>query len=464
MTDSFLGKRVLVAGFGLHGGGAATVTWLVTHGAHVTVTDLKSTTQLAAAIERLAPTIRSRIRWVLGKHRLADFTSAEVVIQNPAVPRQSPYLRAARRAKVRIHNDASIFFTHCPTPVIAVTGTRGKSTTTALIAHLCKSARSRVWLLGLPQQPLLGSLDAIRFGDTVIVELSSWQLEILNDQRISPHGAVLTNIYPDHLNRYATFAAYRRAKQAIFANQTSRDFAVVNRNNPEAAVAGAAVTARRFWFSKHPVSQQNGTFIRGNRIFFRNQGQQKIVAHVGDLALPGTHNLENALAAVTVASILGISVTAVRQRLKTFSGLTGRLELIATRQGVKFYNDPTATTPDATMAALDALAGQTKKIVLIAGGDDKKIPAAKFVELAKKIKRHCRAVVILRGQGSKKIKLPKALPQVTGVATMVDAVACARQFVRPGDIILLSPACASFGLFIHEYDRGAQFCAAVKEL
>ena len=438
----FSGQRVLVMGLGLHGGGVATAWWLVKHGARVTVTDLKTRASLAPSIKKLASL---DISYVLGGHRLRDFTSTDIVIQNPGVPRESKFLAAAHAAGVPIENDATLFFKYCQGQIVGVTGTRGKSTTATLTYELLKQDY-QTWLAGLPGKPMLGIIDRVADGDVVVLELSSWQLELLGKQQLSPEVAVVTNMLPDHLNRYRLMSEYARAKEQIVRYQSASDVAVLNRD--DAVVKNFAKHARH---------------TRAAVVWFSKKQRTPLVRH---LKLTGEHNIHNARAAIAVAQQYGVSASHITAGLKRFIGLPSRFELIRKKGGVAYINDTTATTPDATMAALAQC--NNKSVVLIAGGTNKGIPVAKFKALASVIDKKCRAVVLFPGEGSVQIltalRLFKPRHVVTNVSTMSDAVGLARTLAKAGDSVVLSPACASFNMFVNEYDRGEQFNQIVRRL
>ncbi len=477
-------------GLGLHGGGVAVVKWLVKHDAKVTVTDLKSRDELKSSLEQLKGL---KIRYVLGKHREVDFKKVDFIVQNPGVPRESKYLKIVQKAGIPRENEASLFFKFCPGSIIGVTGTRGKSTTATLIYELLKNCYSgsrliKFWLAGLPQKPMLEILDSIKSSHRTILELSSWQLEILGQQQLSPQVAVITNIYPDHLNRYSGMKDYIAAKKQIFSWQIKTGHAVFNLDNKETKELGKMAIGHRYWFSKKYFPEQNGCFIKKNNIIFRRYGKEVTLANLKVIKLLGEHNLENILAALTVAGIYNIcagisGIQKVESVLKNFTGLPGRLEEIRQAKGIKYINDTTSTMPDATIAALKSQVSsfsanggfspggksQNPKVILIAGGSDKGIPGVKFDELAREIKKTCKAVILFKGSGSEKIKKSLEKFKVTSykfqdITTMADAIGIAQALARKGDIVLLSPACASFGLFIHEFDRGDQFRKVVNSL
>ena len=436
MKKIFQGQKVLVMGLGLHGGGVATVKWLVGQGALVTITDLKTRKDLAESLDQLK---NLKINYVLGRHRADDFQKADLIIKNPGVPSDSFYLKLAVKKGVPIENDASLFFKYCPGTIIGVTGTRGKSTTASLIQAIL-SKKYRVYLAGLPKRPLLGIIDKVSEGDLVVLELSSWQLEILGQQKLSPEVAVITNIFPDHLNRYRSMASYIKAKKNIFKFQNTSDVVVLNADNQE--------TRKMF------------TEVKSQLIKFSHKDFPKLTKAS---SLLGKHNQANIAAAIKVAKFFKVADKDILSALKSFQGLPNRIELVSKKKGVLFYNDTTATTPDATMAALKSFSG--KKIILIAGGDTKNIPQKKYQELSREIKIKCKAVILLTGPGSQKIiKELKFKPLVTDVNDMTAAVSIAQSFASRGDIILLSPGSASFNMFVNEFDRGRRFNQAVHSL
>ncbi|MFA6254725.1 MAG: UDP-N-acetylmuramoyl-L-alanine--D-glutamate ligase [Patescibacteria group bacterium] len=471
MRNLFSGKKVTVMGLGLHGGGVACVKWLTKHGASVTVTDLKTAKELSVSLKRIKKTKNQKIKLILGQHRAGDFKNADLIIQNPGVRRESKYLKLARKAGIPIENEASLFFKNCPAQIIGVTGTRGKSTTASLVYEILRHGtrnmkHGTVWLAGLPQQPMLEILDQVKPNDLVVLELSSWQLEILGEQNLSPHIAVFTNIYPDHLNRYFGMASYISAKKNIFTWQNQNDFVILNLDNPQTKKLGQVVVSQRFWFSKKYFTEENGCFVRSGQIFLRRNGGEKRLAKVSDIKLFGWHNLENVLAALAATASFNISPLAIKSALKQFKGLPGRLELIKEKKGIKYINDTTATTPDATIAALRL--AKKRNVILLAGGDTKNIPDAKYQELAKIIKQKCKAVILFSGPGSEQLKKQfkslKFRPFIAELNKMTEAVSLAQSFGKSGDTILLSPASASFNLFINEFDRGDQFKTIVFQL
>jgi len=450
------GKQVTVMGLGLHGGGAAVVKWLAKHGAKITVTDLKTKAELKNSLSQLK---KYKINWVLGKHLEKDFNHADFIVKNPGVPSDSKYLKIARKNKILIENDASLFFKHCAGKIIGVTGTRGKSTTAILIHRLLPNS----YLGGLPQMSMMDILEKVKKNNYAVLELSSWQLEILGEQDKSPDIAIVTNIFPDHLNRYNSMREYVKAKKNIYLHQNRDDTVVLNKDNSETRKIGRQVKSKRYWASKNYFAEENGCYIKDSSIYFRKQGQETKLANVKDIKISGEGNLENVLIALATASSIKINSLKFRAILRLFKGLPGRMETIGNFKGITYINDTTSTIPDATIIALKQISG--KRTVLIAGGDFKNIPDSRYKELAKYIKQKCKVVVLFSGKGSQQIiKQLKPTNIVTEVKNMAEALSIAKSFAQPGDTILLSPACVSFNLFVNEFDRGDQFSNYVKQI
>lgn len=454
-------KKVLIAGLGSykHGSGISAAKFFYKNGARVTVTDLKARKDLAQSIKELGS---GKIKYVLGKHRIEDFKKADLVVKNPGIRRNSPYLVAAKKAGVPIESDITIFFKHCPGMIIGITGTRGKSTTSALLAQMLNK-KNKTFLGGNIKVSPLNFLARVKKNDWVVVELSSWMLEDLNDMKASPHIGVVTNVMRDHLNTYSGMKSYARAKAMIFKHQAKDDFAVLNRDNKYTRDFGKIVPSRRFWFSSKPFSQENGAMLKNGRLIFRRDGRIWDVASRKDVLLPGEHNLYNALAALCVAKIERVACAKVRATLRIFKGIDSRQELIKEKGGIKYYNDTTATTPDAGIAALKTLS-RGKNIVLICGGADKKLL---FDHWAKQVKKYAKEVILLNGTAAAKmiraLKKNKIAP--AGVVNSMDAaVKMAKNLAHKGDIVLLSPSAASFGLFKNEFDRGERFVRAVRKI
>lgn len=479
-------KKALILALGKykHGSGVGAAKFCLRQGMKIRITDLASRKDLKVTIGEVEKAYREyrkrRLKvfkpvYILGRHRDEDIRWADMVVQGPAVPFDSKQIELAEKLGKPVETDISLFFRFCPYPVIGITGTRGKSTTTVLLYEILKTYDPRAVLggniqlsaldsldrlLALNAAPMNSSMGAARNVPAIVLELSSWQIEGLARLRKSPHIAAITNISPDHLNRYGTMKKYIQAKELIFSFQDSGDVAVLNRDNPITKKMGTKVTARRFWFSMKPFAEENGAFFRGDKLVFRENGIERVLLARRDIKLPGEHNVENILLASCLASLLGVPDSLIRTNVRTFCGVPSRLEIVRTVRGVTYVNDTTATSPEGAIAALKSFPG--KNLVALAGGADKNLD---FNELARLLGKRAKAVILFRGAGSTKIirHLPKNT-RATIVDSMDEAVEQAQVVAERGDIVLLSPGAASFGIFQNEFDRGDQFVKLVKKM
>lgn len=425
-------------GLGRLGGGEGVARFFSEVGAQVTVTDLKSEEELRQTIRRLKDL---PIKYILGGHRAEDFQKQELVIRNPDVSRDSQFLAIARASKIPVEMDESLFLKLCPVPVIGVTGTRGKTTTTTLIGKMLEEAGYHTLLGGnLPGIATLSLLRQVTPKTKIVLELSSWQLQSLDENKLSPHIAVMTNIYPDHLNRYKNMEDYIADKKAIFKYQKEDDFLILNRENEITYGFAALTKSKVVWFKKSDWSQD------------------------WPLKIPGDHNRENAAAARAVGKILGIDDPVIRRAVGNFGGVPHRLEVVREFNGATYINDSTSTTPIAGIMALRAYSG--RPIILIAGGNSKNLDLTEF---AKEIVKRVKAVVLLEGTATSELE-SGIRGQESGMKILgkfnnfKEAVSVARNFAKPGDVVLLSPGCTSFGMFKNEFDRGEQFRKIVLSL
>lgn len=423
-------------GLGLQGGGVGTANFLAEIGCRVTVTDLKSAGALAPSLNQL----HRSIKLVLGRHQDKDFKTADVIIKNPDVLADSPFLAIARQHQRPIKMATSLFAVYCSAPIIGITGTRGKSTTSQLIFNVCQQAGKKVVLggnvRGIATLPFLKTSKSL---DYAVLELSSWELSGFHQEKISPQLAVFTNIYPDHLNRYQSMADYLADKTAIFKYQSKNDHLIINQDDPVLCRLAPSVKAKITYF--------NYTDWQAN----------------WPLKLAGRHNRANAAAALQAALVLGVDQQSAQTTIGQFAGLAYRLEHRATIAGVDFINDTTSTTPAAAEAALQTF---DQPIVLLAGGASKKLPLAAF---AKMIRQKTKAVVLLDGSATDElVDLIKKFGGSKKIAgrfnNFAQAVTAAYDLSAPGDVVLLSPGCASFGMFKNEFDRGDQFNQIVSRL
>lgn len=465
-TESFFkNKRVTVFGLGLNMGGVGTVQYLVREGAkEVIVTDIKSREELAPSLKKLAS--YKNVTYVLGQHRPEDFTRVDMVIKNPVIPWTNEYVKLALDHHIPVEMDSSLFFRFCKAPIIGVTGSKGKTTTATLIAHILEQAGKQVVRVGISQVGVLGMLDQVTKESLVVFELSSWRLSALSPLKKSPHIAVLTNIYPDHLNYYKTMAAYQADKGNIFRFQKPNDIAIANFDNEEVrTMVQDAPGAILFSSVKHGI-EGDGAWLADETLLVSGEGKESVLLPLSDVPLKGEHNISNVLLAALASLAAGLSVKEVRSGIKSFPGVPHRLEKVALKNSVTYYNDTAATIPDAAVAALRSF---SEPVILIAGGSDKRLD---FTSLAKEILTRSKGLVLFKGEGTEKLlqALQDLLPaeekgrSFEVVESMEKAVELATRGAEPGDVVLLSPGAASFGLFKNEFDRGEQFRQAVKAL
>lgn len=460
MSDVFRGQRVTVMGLGTRGGGLGVAKYLAGAGANVTVTDMRGADDLAGPIAELAGL---PIRFALGGHDERDFTSerADIVVRNPGVRRNSPYLELARRSGVSVEMEMSLFLRACPAPVIGVTGTKGKTTTATLLAEMLRHWDERTVLAGNMGVSAVAELPRITPDTPVVLELSSWQLEALDEHGLSPHIAVLTNISEDHLDAYDGFADYAATKRSIARHQTVADTFIVNLDDPEATRDLASVPGKVAPFGDGDRNDP-GVWISRNALICRDERTTAELAVPNRLPFLGRHQLLNAAASASAALAIGAPIEAVNAGLDSFRGVRNRMEVVAEIDGVTYINDTAATAPAAAIANIGGLRG--RRIHLIAGGHDKQ---ADLLPLADAIAAGATSIHLLDGTATPKLRgmlEERGREGVGTYRTMAQAVDAAIRDALPGDIVLLSPGCASFGLFRDEFDRGDQFRAAVAAL
>lgn len=456
-ADDLTGKKVLVMGLGRFGGGLDVVRFAAGAGARVVVTDMAPEEKLADTIDSLRALPGVALK--LGGHDPDDFAAADVLVVNPAVRADSPFIEIARRHQVVITSQVGLFFQLCPARIVGITGANGKSTTATLTAHLLGHALPRtgefenthVWLSGnIGHRPLLGTLKEIGPQDLVVLELSSFQLDQLAEIGAAPQIALLTNLTPNHLDRHGTFEAYCEAKENIFRLQRRDE------RRPAISIFNADDPIASEWFEKYRsepgricVKYSEGDVAPSMRVPF---------------PLPGRANLSNLAGAMAVARQFGIGDEAIARVLPDIEALPHRLELVATVGGVRWYNDSIATTPQSVMVALEAF---EEPKILIAGGYDKQLP---FDELGGKIASQAKAVVLI-GQAAQKLAEAiragagsgRQVP-ITFAKSLAEAVQVAHEQAAEGDVVLLSPACASYDMFDNFQQRGLQFAELARQL
>jgi UDP-N-acetylmuramoylalanine--D-glutamate ligase len=445
-------------GLGLFGGGVGAARYLAGLGAHVTVTDLKDAKTLAPSIKALEGL---PITFHLEGHQAADFTQARAVVVNPAVDkRKSGFVGMAVAAGVEITSEMNLFIEACPAAILGITGSSGKSTTTALVGEMLRRSRpSRVG--GNIGKSLLEELGEIGAAEWVVLELSSFQLEDLGAPGWSPRIAVATNLSPNHIDRHGSMEAYVQAKWNIVRFQSSGDAAVLNADDAmlrawEADARGCGSRVVRYSGSR-PLAE--GVFADGQTLVFRDGAREARLDLTGRIRLLGRHNLANIAAAAAAARLLDVPVETIGEVVADFRALRHRLEPVGRRGGVLFVNDSKATTPLAARASMDAFDGP---VVLIAGGRDKGMEMTPMIEA---VRRRARAAVLI---GEMAGALEGAIgcdgPHVVRAASIPEAVDRAARLAQPGDVVLLAPGYTSWDMFDNYERRGDAFRDAVLRL
>ncbi len=452
------GKRVTVMGLGSFGGGVGAVQFLIQRGANVTLTDLRTRDELATSLAKLDTS--AKLEFHVGGHRERDFNNADLIVVNPAVPPNSPFLKLARQSGVATTSEMNLFWQFNRGRTVGVTGSNGKSTTTALIHGILESAGYRCWLGGNIGRSLLPRVDDIQPDDWVVLELSSFQLEDLNRIRASPDVAVVTNFTPNHLDRHGTLDDYRFAKQTILRWQDEDSISVLNADDRD--VQSWVSKSNQFTFGNRDEGK-SGVFQLDGEFLFRSSDQEQSVRLSEWLALPGKHNLHNAMAATCAAMAIGIDWQAVQRGLESFSALPHRLQFIAEVKGRRFYNDSLATTPESAIAAITAF---DQPIVLLAGGYDKQVDLSR---MAREIATRVKAVALMGTTGPLLEELinkdqSAKVPARKICESLQAAFDWAVDNSSRGDVVLLSPGCASYDWFENFVERGERFAGFVDRL
>lgn len=436
---------------GLARTGVATSLFCAARGARVTATDSRTETEIGEAIAKLKD---EGVTLELGSHREGTFLDQDLIIPSPGVPADAAHLRTARAKGVTIWSEIELAYRFMKGRLIGITGSNGKTTTTSLIEHILKTAGMQTILAGNIGTPLIGCVDAMKDDTCTVVELSSFQLELIDTFR--PNISVFLNLTLDHLDRHYTFEAYGAAKARLFENQTGEDAAILNADDA-ATTPYAPSLPRVYWFSrKQRVAQ--GAYVRGEEIVFRRDGAEETLLKLEDIPLAGGHNVENVLAAAAAARLAGASAAEIAKGVRTFAGVEHRLEFVAEIAGVRYYNDSKATNVDATLKALDAFPG---RMLVILGGKDK---GSDYTPLQKPLREKA-ILALLIGSAAEKIE-----KQISGsvaldrAETLERAVETASHAAQRGDVVLLAPACASFDQFQNYEHRGRVFKDLVKQL
>lgn len=443
MSIDFLkDKSVVIMGLGVFGGGLDSAKFAARFAKKVIVTDKADEKKLADSIKELKEF--GNIEFCLGEHQISDFTDSDVIIVNPAVDEANPYIDAAKSKNKLITSQMEMFFQLCPAKIVAITGSNGKSTTTALTAHLLKNIKSgQVFLSGnIGNYPLLETLGQIKKDDIVVLEISSFQLEQLARIKKSSYLGCITNIAPNHLDRHKTMENYCSAKENILRFQKAGDVAVLNAYDEKCLE----------WFNKYKKTDRKCV------LFDREKLDSRLTAV---FKLPGRANRENLAAAATIAHHFGLKNEELIESVGSFVSLPHRLELIGTVNGTRYYNDSIATTPESTVVGVEAF---SEPKILIAGGYDKGLD---FDKMAQAICDKLKALILI-GQTAEKIeqsvRRTGKIPPIYRAKSLEEAVNKAKEISTSGDVVLLSPACASYDMFVNFVQRGKQFSELVKRL
>ncbi|HXW00886.1 MAG TPA: UDP-N-acetylmuramoyl-L-alanine--D-glutamate ligase [Anaerolineae bacterium] len=472
------GLRVVIVGLGREG--TALATYLARHGFSLTVTDSQPAEKLGTSPATLAA---AGVSLVLGEHPLSLLDEADLIFVSPGVPLEIPFLQAARSQKIPLSTESRLFCYLCPAPILAITGSSGKTTTTTLLGKIMEASGRKTWVGGNIGQPLIDLIDQISPTDTVVMELSSFQLEYFHarlnqDAKAeqpglaaliaswSPPISAILNITPNHLDRHPSMKHYVRAKRAIIDYQGPEGVIVLGLDNDMTRTIGNQFRAKVRWFSLEAQVRGGASVADDDLILLDQNGMPHFVATRQEIKLRGQHNLSNILAACLMAKEAGASIEDMRSVITTFTGVPHRLELVRERQGVSYYNDSVATSPGRLIAALHSF---SEPIVLLAGGRDKNLPW----EDAARLIVHKTHDVILFGDAAELIAkaIEKADHEIAMADTAVhrcpnleEAVSLAAQLAKPGDVVLLSPGCASFDAFRNYAERGERFKELVLKL
>jgi UDP-N-acetylmuramoylalanine--D-glutamate ligase len=459
--SKYKGKRVLVVGFGLSG--VAVARYMAKQGAKVTVTDTKQKSELSDSCNACADL---KIEYELGRHNNKTFHAAELIVVSPGVSPNLKPLEEARGLGVSITCEIDLAASALKEPVIAVTGTNGKTTVTTLVGEMYRADEKPAYVGGNIGKPLLNHVTEPTKVEAVVAEVSSFQLELT--ERLVPAVAIFTNCEPDHLDRYPTFDAYIAAKKRLLQACDRNSYVVLNHDCPTISKFGAETQGKVLWFTKKDPMTIGGEFAEQFRGCYYDAKNKQVIAKitgkdeaydVSKLMIYGDHNKENLMAAICAARVMGVSPKAIQAVIAGFKGVAHRLEFVRRKDGVFFFNDSKGTNVMSVQRSLAAFAHNP--IILIAGGKDKN---GDFTPLQDLVKRRCKLLILV---GEAKEKINRAIgdhAETYLVGTFEEAILLAYQKSRSGDIILLSPGCASQDMFRNFEERGDYFKKLVNQL
>ena len=437
------GKRVLVVGLGRSG--VASALFLKAQGARVTVSDAKSQDQLREEIPAL---LDQGIAVETGGHGERTFQNQDLIVVSPGVPVDAAPIAQARALGQPVIGEIELAAAFLPGPIVAITGSNGKTTTTTLIGEILAAGGLKTLVGGNIGTPAISLVERATEETVTVLEVSSFQLETIRSFR--PKIGIVLNVTPDHLDRHRTFAAYVDAKARLFENQQAEDFAVLNADDPTCVDLAGGTRAQVFWFSRKREVEQ-GAFVHKGAVLFRRGGTQQEVMLASEIPLKGAHNLENVLAAVCAGALMGCEAAKIAGAIRNFKAVEHRLEYVATVRGVEYYNDSKATNVDATIKALESFPGN---IHLILGGKDK---GSDYAVLNDLLRQRVKAVYTIGAAAEKIQSQIKGATNIVPSGTIDVAVKQAAAAAQPGDVVLLAPACASFDQFQNYEHRGRVF-------
>jgi UDP-N-acetylmuramoylalanine--D-glutamate ligase len=443
------GKRVLVVGLGKSG--VASALFMKAHGARVTVSDTKSGDELRNEIPVL---LDNGITVETGGHGDRTFRGQDLIVVSPGVPVDAPPLVQARSLGETVIGEVELAAQFLPGPIVAITGSNGKTTTTTLTGEILTAAGFPALVGGNIGTPAISLAERAKPGTLIVLEISSFQLETI--QSFRPKVAVVLNVTPDHLDRHRTFEIYAEAKARIFENQQPDDRAVLNADDPTCVAMAKKTRSQVFWFSRQREVER-GAWVRAGNIVFRDASGQREILQVSEIPLKGAHNLENVLAAVSAGVLMGCAPEKIRGAVHDFKAVEHRLEFVTSIRGVDYYNDSKATNVDATIKALESFPAN---IHLILGGKDK---GSDYTVLNDLLRKRVKRVYTI-GAAAAKIESQIQGPEVVQAETLENAVRKASTVAEPGDVVLLAPACASFDQFKSYEHRGRVFKDLVRGL
>jgi UDP-N-acetylmuramoylalanine--D-glutamate ligase len=459
--SKYKGKRVLIVGFGLSG--VAVAKYMSKQGAKVTVTDLKQKTELMESVNACADL---KLEYELGRHNNKTFHTAELIVVSPGVPLNIKPLEEAREKNVPITSEIELAASVIKEPVIGITGTNGKTTTTTLIGEMFKADEKSAFVGGNIGTPLLNYALSEQPYNHVVAELSSFQLELTD--KLVPAVAVFTNLEEDHLDRYPSMDAYTAAKKRLLTACDRNSYVVLNYDCPNVSKLAEGNPGKLLWFTKKDPMKIGGAFAENFAGAYYNSAKREIVAKLNgkdesyDLTqfrLFGEHNRENLMAAICTARTMGVSQKAIQTVINTFKGVAHRLEFVRKKDGVFFFNDSKGTNVMSVMRSMAAF--NSSSIILIAGGKDKNMDFAPLVNL---VREKCKTLILL---GEAKEKINRSIGDFAEtylVGTFEEAVLLSYQKSRSGDIVLLSPGCSSYDMFRNYEERGDYFKKLVGQL